>query len=70
MKKTEVKILRGDEWQIKGNLVLKKERVYVLKNKELRIEIILLHHDIPAAEYERRWKVIYLVILVARSNKR
>jgi len=54
MKKAEVKVLRGDEWQIKRNLVLKKERVYVSKNKELRIEIILLHHDISAAEYGRR----------------
>ena len=38
----------------KGKFGIKKERVYVPKNKELRIEIILLHHDIPAAEYRRR----------------
>ena len=40
MKKAGVKMLRGEEWQIEGNLVLKKEKVYVLKNEVLRIEII------------------------------
>ena len=40
MKKAEVKILRDEELQIKENLVLKRGKVYVLKNKELRIEII------------------------------
>jgi len=32
--------LRGDEWQIDEELVLKKEKVYVLKEEELRVEII------------------------------
>jgi len=40
----------------KGKFGIKKGKVYVPKNKELRIEIILLHHDIPAAKYRRRWK--------------
>jgi len=40
MKNTGVKVLRGDEWQVEGDLVLKKRKVYVPKNKELRIEII------------------------------
>jgi len=30
---------------------LKEGKVYVLKDKELRIEIIWLHHDIPMAEH-------------------
>ena len=34
-----VKELREDEWQIEGDLVLKKEKIYVLKDKELRVEI-------------------------------
>ena len=42
MKKANIKVLRGDEWQIKGKLVLKKEKVYVPRDKELRIEIIWL----------------------------
>ena len=40
MKKAEVKTLRGEEWQIEGDLVLREGKVYVLKDKELRIEII------------------------------
>ena len=40
MKKAGVKILRGDEWQIERNLVLKEGKVYVPKDKELRVEII------------------------------
>ena len=40
MKKTEVKVLRGDKWQIEGELVLKKGKVYISKDKKLRVEII------------------------------
>ena len=32
MKKAKVKVLQGNEWQIKGNLVLKEEKVYVPKD--------------------------------------
>ena len=32
MKKTKVKELRGDEWKIEGELVLKEGKVYVLKD--------------------------------------
>ena len=45
MKKAGVKVIKGDEWQIKEELVLKKEKVYMLKDMELRAEIIQLHHD-------------------------
>jgi len=40
MKKVEVKVLQGDEWQIEESLVLKEGKTYILKNKELRVEII------------------------------
>ena len=40
IKKAKVKELRGVEWKIKGELVLKKEKVYIPKNEELRAEII------------------------------
>jgi len=40
IKKTGVKILRDDEWQIEGNLILKKGKMYILKKEELRIKII------------------------------
>ena len=40
MKRAGVKVLQGDEWQVEGDLVLKKEKVYVLMDGELRVEII------------------------------
>ena len=51
MKKTGVKTLRDEEWQIEEGLVLKEERVYVPKDEKLRVEIIRLHHDIPIVGY-------------------
>jgi len=35
-------------------LVLKKEKVYVLKNEELRVEVIQLYHDMLVVEYKGR----------------
>jgi len=52
MKKAKVKVLRGKEWQIEGDLVLKEEKIYVPKDEELRVEIIWLYHDVPAAGHE------------------
>jgi len=40
MKKVGVKVLQGDELQIEEGLVLKEKKIYVPKNKELRVEII------------------------------
>ena len=40
MKKVRVKTWREEEWQIEEELVLKKGKVYVLKDKKLRVEII------------------------------
>jgi len=33
---------------------LKEERVYVLKDEKLRVEIIRLHHDMPIIEHGRQ----------------
>jgi len=54
MKKVEVKVLQGNEWQIERDLVLKKEKVYVPKDEKLRVEIIQLHYDELVAEYGGR----------------
>ena len=54
MKKTGVKVLKGDEWWIEGKLVLKEEKVYVPKNEKLRVKIIQLHHNMPAAGHGER----------------
>jgi len=52
IKKVGVKVVRGEEWQMEGDLALKEGKVYVLKDEELRVEIIQLHHDILVAEYK------------------
>ena len=49
MKKAKVKELRGEEWKIEGDLVIKEGKIYVPKDVELRAEIIRLHHDVLAA---------------------
>ena len=51
MKRAKVKELRGVEWKIEGELVLKEGKVYVPRDKELRVEVIRLHHDVLAAEH-------------------
>jgi len=41
--------------------MLKERKVYVPKDRELKAEIIQLHHDVPVAGYEGRWKTMELV---------
>jgi len=48
-----VKVLRGDKWQVEEDLVLKKKKVYILKDEELRVEIIQSHHDVPVVGHEK-----------------
>ena len=62
MKKAEVKILRDEKWEIEKGLVLKEGRVYIPKDKKLRVEIIWLHHDTPIAGYGGQWKTMELII--------
>ena len=45
----------------RGELVLKEGKVYVPKNKELRVEIIWLHHNVPVTGYGERQKTTELV---------
>jgi len=40
---------------------LKKEKVYMLKDKKLRLDVIQLYYDILIAEYRNRWKMTELV---------
>ena len=61
MKKVGVRVLRRDEQQLEEDLMLKERKIYVLKNKELRAEIIQLHHNVLAAEYREWWKTTELV---------
>jgi len=41
--------------------VLKEGKVYVSKDEELRVEVIRLYHNIPAARYRGKWKTVELV---------
>ena len=54
MKKAGVETLKGDEWEIEGDLVLKKEKVYILKDENLRLEVIWSHYDVPVARHRER----------------
>jgi len=54
MKKKEVKALRGDEWEIEEDLVLKKGKVYIPKDEELRLEVIWLHYNVLVVKHGGR----------------
>jgi len=42
-------------------LVIKEGKIYVLKDEELRMEIIWLHHNTLVAGHGGRWKTTELV---------
>jgi len=39
----------------------KEEKIYVLKDDKLRVEIIRLHHNIPIGGHRGQWKTVELV---------
>ena len=51
MKKAKMKELRGEEWKIEGDLMLKEGKIYVPKDVKLRAEIIWLHYNVPVVGY-------------------
>ena len=61
MKKAGVKMLRDEEWREEDGLMLKEGKVYVPKDKALRVEIIRLHHNTPMGGHEGQWKTAELV---------
>ena len=61
MKKPGVKVVREEEWQLEEDLVLKEGKVYVPKDEELRVEIIWLHHNVPAVGHGGKWKMTEMV---------
>ena len=48
--------------KIEGDLVLKEGKVYILKDEELRTEIIQLHHNVLVAGHGGRQKMTELVL--------
>ena len=61
MKRVGVKVLWDKEWREEEKPLLKKRKVYVPKDKELRTEIIHLYHDTSVAGYGEQWKIVELV---------
>jgi len=61
MKKAKVKKLRGEEWKIERDLVIKEGKIYVPRDVELRAEIIRLYHDVSVVGYGGQWKMVELV---------
>ena len=49
--------------------MLKKGKVYMLKNKKLRLKVIWLHYNVLVAEYGRRWKITKLVTRNLSQNE-
>ena len=41
--------------------MLKEEKVYMLKDEKLRVEIIWFHHDMLIAGHGGQWKTVELV---------
>jgi len=60
LKKTGVKTLRDEEWEIEDGVVLKEGRIYVPEG-ELRGEVIRLYHNTPVGGHRGRWKMTELV---------
>jgi len=47
-------MLRDEEWRQEDGLMLKEGKVYVLKDKKLRAEVIRLHHNTPIRGHGRQ----------------
>jgi len=60
LKRAGIKMLKDEEWEIEDGLVMKEERIYMPK-RELRREIIQLHHNTPVGGHGERWKMTELV---------
>jgi len=61
IKKAKMKVLRDKEWREKDGLMLKDRKVYVPKDKELRAEVIQLHHSMLVGGHGGQWKTVELV---------
>jgi len=61
LKMAGIKALKDEEWEIEDGIVLKEGRIYVPK-RDLRREIIQLHHDTPVGGHGGRWKMAELIV--------
>jgi len=53
IKQAEVKMLRDEEWREVDGIIYKEKKIYIPKDDKLRVEIIILHHDMPVGEHEK-----------------
>ena len=53
IKQAEVKMLRDEEWREVDSVMYKEKKIYIPKDDKLRVEIIILHHDMPVGEHKR-----------------
>ena len=60
LKKTGIKTLRDEEWEVEDRIVIKEGRIYMPKG-DLRREIIQLHHNTPVGGHGGRWKMMELI---------
>ena len=49
------------EWNFGNGLLLHRGKVYVPKDKSLRLEVLKLHHDTHLAGHQGRWKTLELL---------
>ena len=61
IKQAGIKMLRDEEQREVDGIMYKERKVYVLKHKKLRVEIIWLYYDIPVEGYGGQRKMIELV---------
>ena len=61
IKKAGVKVIQEEKQKMERELVLKERKVYVLKDEELRIEIIQLHYNVLVIGYRRKQKTVELI---------
>ena len=60
LKRAGMKSLRDEEQSIEKGVVMKEGCIYILE-RELRGEVVCLHHDMPVGGYRGRWKIAELV---------
>ena len=61
IKQTGVKILRDEEQKKVNGIIYKEKKIYILRDKKLKAEIIQLYHNILVGKYERQWKIVELI---------
>jgi len=54
-------MLRDKKWQEENGLILRDRKVYVPKDRKLRMKVIWLYHDMLVGGHRGQWKMTELV---------